>query len=126
MKNKVSFDFDQTLDNTEVQEYAKELLNKGFDVWICTSRLEPSKAPTHNWNDDLFLIAEKCGIKRDKIIFTNYEDKSVLLKDNGFIFHLDDDVIALSFIRTDTDIAPVSMYKNKLWREQCDNAIRQL
>lgn len=121
---KVSFDFDNTLSRSAVQKYAKELINRGFDVWICTSRLEPSKAPEPNWNDDLFEIADKVGIKRDNIIFCNYGVKAEFLKDKGFLFHIDDDNIELSFIRTDTNIKPVFLsYKN--WETVCENAINQ-
>jgi hypothetical protein len=38
---KVSFDFDYTLGHLrEVQEYATELISKGFDVHIVTSRFD--------------------------------------------------------------------------------------
>jgi restriction endonuclease Mrr len=37
-KYKISFDFDSTLDREDVQEFAKELVEKGHDVWITTSR----------------------------------------------------------------------------------------
>lgn len=121
---KVSFDFDSTLSRLDVQDYAKLLINKGVDVWICTSRLEPSKAPNKEWNDDLFLVADRLDIKRSNIIFCNYENKSVFLKDKGFLFHIDDDDIELSFIKTDTDVIPIYLSGNKQWREHCDNAIK--
>ena len=87
---KVSFDFDGTLSRTDVQIYAKSLIDNGIDVWICTSRLEPSKAHREDWNDDLFLVSDKLKIPREKIIFTNLTDKSQILKDHNFIWHLDD------------------------------------
>ena len=123
---KVSFDFDATLSRKDVQSYARSLIAKGFDVWICTSRLEPEKAPTKEWNDDLFLVADDLGIKRENIIFCNYETKAVLLKDKGFVFHIDDDNIELSFIRTDTDIKPIFLFGNKKWFVDCDNAIQNI
>lgn len=121
---KVSFDFDSTLSRIDVQEYAKKLINKGIDVWICTSRLEPSKAPNKEWNDDLFLVADNLCIKRSNIIFCNYENKSESLNGKGFSFHIDDDNIELSFIKTNTDVAPIYLFGNKQWREDCDNAIK--
>ena len=33
----VSFDFDSTLSRKDVQEYAKELLERGIDVWVVTT-----------------------------------------------------------------------------------------
>ena len=121
---KVSFDFDSTLSRIDVQEYAKTLIDKGIDVCICTSRLEPSKAPNKEWNDDLFLVADRLGIKRSNIIFCNYENKSIFLKDKGFLFHIDDDNIELSFIKTDTEVIPIYLSRNKQWREHCDNALK--
>jgi len=121
---KVSFDFDSTLSRIDVQEYAKTLIDKGIEVWICTSRLEPSKAPNKEWNDDLFLVADNLGIKRSNIIFCNYENKSVALNGKGFLFHIDDDNIELSFIKTDTDVTPIYLFGNKQWREHCDNALK--
>lgn len=118
---KVSFDFDSTLSTRPVQVYASNLIKRGFEVWIVTSRLEPSKAPRPNYNDDLFEIANLVGIKNIK--FTNFENKSEFLKDKGFIFHLDDDVIELSFVKTDTDVTPVSYFKNPNWKKECENAI---
>lgn len=121
---KVSFDFDSTLSRRDVQEYAKSLILIGVDVWICTSRLEPSKAPNKEWNDDLFMVANNIGIKRGNIIFCNYENKSIFLKDKGFLFHIDDDNVELSFIKTDTDVTPIYLFGNKNWREDCNNAIK--
>ena len=121
---KVSFDFDSTLSRIDVQEYAKTLIDDGLDVWICTSRLCPEKAPNNEWNDDIFLVADRLGIKRSNIIFCNYENKSVFLKDKGFLFHIDDDDVELSFIKTDTEVIPIYLSRNKQWREHCDNAIK--
>ena len=97
---KVSFDFDSTLSRPYIQKYAKELLEKGFEVWIVTSRTEDPPVwiiggnKIKQTNDDLFNIAEKIGIQRDNIIFTEYNPKSEFFKNNNdFIFHLDDDSI---------------------------------
>jgi len=121
---KVSFDFDSTLSRLDVQKYAKELVNRGFEVWICTSRLQPSKAPNKEWNDDLFIVADEVGINRENIIFCNYANKSELLKDEEFLFHIDDDNIELSFIRTDTKITPIFLFGNKNWISDCEKAIK--
>jgi len=43
MKKKISFDFDSTLDNEHIQIFAKELIQKGFNVYIVTSRPRESK-----------------------------------------------------------------------------------
>lgn len=120
---KVSFDFDATLSRTDVEKYAKELVDKGVEVWICTSRYSPENAPNKEWNDDLFQTALRVGIKKEHIIFTNYANKSEHLNNKGFKWHLDDDNIELSFIKTDTDLKPIFLFGNKYWRFDCEQAL---
>lgn len=120
---KVSFDFDSTLSEQKVQEYAKELISRGFEVWIVTSRMGFGKEPKVGWNDDLFLVAESVGIKKENIHFCCMADKSEFLNGKGFIFHIDDDNIELSFVKTDTDVTPIYLYKNKYWKYDCEQAI---
>ena len=80
MSKKVSFDFDGTLTEKIVQDYAKSLIKKGFEVYVCTFR-------TKEYNDklfkivdkstpanaDLYLLTDRLGIKRENIIFTEDE-----------------------------------------------------
>jgi hypothetical protein len=94
---KVSFDFDSTLSRKDVQSFAKDLVDSGHEVWIVTSRfddktiLERGFIHAKNQNKILFEVADRCGIKRENIKFTNMEPKSDFLKGKGFSFHLDDD-----------------------------------
>ena len=115
---KVSFDFDSTLSRTDVQEFAKTLIDDGLDVWICTSRLCPEKAPNNEWNDDLFKVANELGIPKSKVIFTNYEDKAEHLTDD-FIWHLDDDWIELDKINKQRKTVGVSVFGNSVWKQEC-------
>ena len=89
---KVSFDFDNTLSRTDIdiQDYVKELISRNIEVYICTCRLTCERSTIRNANEDLFLISEKLGIKRENIIFTNFENKSEYLKDKDVKFHIDD------------------------------------
>ena len=41
---KVSFDFDSTLSRKDVQSFAKELVDRGLEVWIVTSRFDDESA----------------------------------------------------------------------------------
>jgi hypothetical protein len=101
MKGKVSIDFDSTLDRSDVQQFAKKLINDGFEVWIVTSRtsLEYAKENldqssinrVEKSNLKLFMVADNLGIKREHIHFTNAQLKVEFLEDKNFIFHLDDD-----------------------------------
>lgn len=100
-KGKVSIDFDSTLDRSDVQRFAKKLINDGFEVWIVTSRtsLEYAKENldqlsinrVEKSNLKLFRVADNLGIKREHIHFTNHQLKVEFLEDKNYIFHLDDD-----------------------------------
>lgn len=120
---KVSFDFDSTLSRNDVEKYAKELIDRGIEVWICTSRCPCELAPNKTWNDDLFLVADRLGIQRDNIIFTNYANKSEHLHGKGFKWHIDDDNIELSFIKIDSDVKPIFIFGNKKWRNDCEDGL---
>ena len=122
--NKVSFDFDSTLSRDDVQRYAKVLIDRGVEVWVCTSRCTTENAPNKQWNDDLFKVSDGLGIPRERIIFTGYANKSEFLKDKGFKWHIDDDNIELSFIRSDTDIIPIFLFGNENWKEECEEAFK--
>lgn len=103
--NKVSFDFDSTLSRVDVQDYARSLSNRGFEVWICTSRFENCK--DYIWrkfeedcHKDLRKVATELSIPEERIIFTNMQDKWSKMEELGFepLFHLDDDYIELNGI----------------------------
>ena len=90
INKKISFDFDDTLEFQDLQDYAKELIGRGFEVHIVTSRYEntndyqwklPKKSENHS---DLYLVADKLGILDYNIHFTNMEDKWGFFKDKDF------------------------------------------
>lgn len=126
MKKKVSFDYDSTADTQEVEEFAKELVDRGFEVWIVTTRLDNSKAPSHNWNDDLFNTVMRCGIKFENIHFTNGADKWLFLKDKNFIFHIDDDSHEIDFIyKNIKETTGILYYYNDNWKKECIEALNK-
>ena len=130
LKNKVSFDFDNTLTRVDVQDFCKKMINLGADVYVCTFRtkeyndalfkiMDKSTPP----NADLFKVTDKLGIKRENIIFTEMGEKSEHLT-NDFIWHLDDDWTVHYDLRTNTKVPSIdvtkSAYKNKclrIWNE---------
>jgi hypothetical protein len=94
----VSFDFDKTLSRLDVQEYAKELIAKGVDVWIVTSRydeLHKHRYPNNPTLNDLWEVADLVGIPRHKVRFTCMESKALYLLYTNIIWHLDDDIVEL-------------------------------
>ena len=116
---KVSFDFDGTLSKNKVQQYAKMLIKEGVECWIVTSRMGFGKEPQPNWNDDLFEIAKEIGIPKEHIHFCCMDNKANFLNGKGFIWHLDDDLIELSFIKTDSDCKPISCFGNNTYLQEC-------
>ena len=132
---KVSFDFDGTLSREDVQEYAKELLGKGIDVWVCTSRAKNPKIKHGGIilepNKDLYEVTDSLGISRDKIIFT--EGKLKVENDEfhkqDFFFHLDDDGVELVEISYEAlyyqncKVVPISAYSE--YKKTCEELINE-
>lgn len=123
MKKKVSFDFDSTLTRLDVQDFCIDLIKKGFDIWIVTSRY----SDLESWkrfnlkesNKDLFRLAKKLGILESNINFTNMSNKSEFFENNNdFIFHLDDDSIEIEFISRDTQVKAI-LCKSNNWLNEC-------
>ena len=123
---KVSFDFDSTLSREDVQEFASELINLGFDVWVVTSRFSNEVGEKNNWpwiiknNQELYEACDKLNIPRKNIIFTSMIDKIEFLKDKGFLFHLDDDELELEFIEESGDSCQGVWVELKDWKEKCE------
>lgn len=123
MKRKVSFDFDSTLERADVQEFAKELISEGIEVWICTSRIGKPRESMHRSNNlDLFKVAKDLKIPKTRIIFTNKDDKYSYLHED-FLFHLDDDYYELDLIHRKTNVRAISCYGNNNWKNKCRYAL---
>jgi len=131
---KVSFDFDSTLDKTLVQDYAKSLINKGYDIWVITSRYPPGTNPLYSKrgimveidNSDLFEVTDKLGITRDKIIFTSHQLKSEVINDFHleFLFHLDDDWVEINHINSETTTRGISCFGTSGWKQKCNKLLK--
>lgn len=78
----ISFDFDNTLQNPEIQDVVTTFKREGNRVIIITSR------HAHHDNTDLFTIARRIGIT--EIFFTNGHSKVDQVVDNMVDIHFDD------------------------------------
>ena len=99
---KVSFDYDGTLARHDVQEVAKDLVERGiFDVCILTTRYSNPSKYKRLWegseagkqylldqHQELFDVAKKVGIT--EINFTEFEWKTKFVDKLGIDVHLDD------------------------------------
>ena len=131
MKQKVSFDFDGTLEFHDEQNYAKELVNRGIEVWIVTSRYEdtsnysfvvPERSKNHK---DLYDVAEKLNIPKERIHFTNMQYKSEFFKEQGkdFVWHLEDNALEIQLIKSlkalhNSTVQVIDAVYGGNWKEQ--------
>ena len=92
---KISFDFDSTLSETEMQELATKFLKSGAEIFVTTSRTDYQDGLEFS-NSDLFEVTDRIGIKRENITFTKYDDKYKFVKD--YDLHFDDDEVEMELI----------------------------
>lgn len=132
---KVSFDADGTLlQYPSVQAYAKELVQRGIEVWIVTRRYDSLERYTPEFNFKykildleaehkyLFTVADECGIKRENIKFMNMDDKWKYFKNSDFIWHLDDDSYEIKDINKHTKTKGISVVNN--WKHKCEKLLK--
>lgn len=127
----VSFDFDSTLTRKNVQEYAKELIFKGVDVWVVTSRYDELHMhkythanATNATNSDLWLIIDEIGIPRWKVRFTCMHSKSLYLLGTDVVWHLDDDFIELrEMSKAKCKTVGISVNGGN-WKQKCDRYLK--
>jgi hypothetical protein len=122
MKKKVSFDFDDCLDQEEVQLYCEELIERGIEVWVCTARMD-NEYGNPNWNDDLWFMCQKLGIPITNTILTNGNHKSLYLTDKDFIWHLDDMYSNIEDLGLRSDCEPILYVKWNNWKEKCNKLL---
>ena len=131
---KVSIDFDGTLERESVQTYARELVERGIEVWIVTSRFGDDERyksffqttiPVGLTNKDLFEIALELGIPKERVHFTDMDDKWPFLKywDN-FLWHLDDDWVENRDILKNTKTKAINSIGAN-WKSKCERLINK-
>lgn len=130
---KVSFDFDNTLSRKHIKEYAKELVDKGIEVWIVTSRFGDLEKYRDFFqttihvdltNQDIFDTAEEIGIPSDRIHFMDMENKWEFLKDMDFLWHIDDDWSENRMILKKTKTKAIDSMSSS-WRTKCERILKK-
>jgi len=118
MNLQVSFDFDGVLSIPSIEEFAKELIEEGINVWVTTSRYNEGS------NVDLLKVTERLGIPYSNIIFTARQEKSKFLDENDFIFHLDDEQYVITEILESGSLTtPIWKDDSINWKEMCREII---
>ncbi len=133
---KVSFDFDGTLATKHVQKYAKELVDKGYEVHLVTARYDSIEKYSKQFMLDygikdlekavayLYEVADEIGIQRDRIHFMNMMPKWLFFKDNkDFLWHLDDDRYELMEINGNTRTVGISCVGQNTWINKCNKLL---
>lgn len=130
----VSFDYDSTLSEAVVEEFAKQLVDEGHEVWIVTRRFDSVEKYTEEFmnsylipkerlaieHNSLFVTADRIGIPRDRIVFTNMLYKFGYFKDNpNFSWHLDDDLEEVGMMAEHCKVIPIRWINEPYWREIC-------
>ena len=134
---KLSFDADGTLlAKPYLQEYARELISRGFEVWIVTARYDSEERYTEDFKikynilsikDEhkyLFDVAERCGITTDHIKFMNMNLKSEFFIDRDFLWHLDDDQFECNDINKNTNTVAIQCNSSN-WKHKCERLIKK-
>lgn len=90
--SRISLDFDDTLSTQRGQDLARNLINRGYDVYVVTSRQKFASS-------GVYYITDKLGIPRDKVIFTEGRLKWKKLKELGISKHYDNNEDEVKAIR---------------------------
>ena len=132
---KVSFDFDDVLSIKYIQNYALELIERGIEVWVITSRFGDDKKykkfflTTTNvklTNKDLMEIINKLKITEERLVFTNMKDKyEYFQKYPDFLWHLDDDWIENDLINKNTKVIGINVFGNDTWIKETEKIINR-
>ncbi len=129
---KVSFDFDGTLnDRKDVYKYCEELLKDDrIEVHITTMRCNKLSDWNKNWftpsyYEEVYEVADKLGIKRENIHFTNGNEKDWFFKYNkDFIWHLDDDSETCRAVNR-CKVIGLCVFGNNTWERKCRKILEQ-
>jgi hypothetical protein len=125
---KVSFDFDGTLEFHHVQEYASELIKRGIEVWVVTTRWDENhkhKYPKNATLDDLWEVVDRLGIPRHRVRFTCMEWKATYLKGTNFVWHLDDNDEEFNVAKkTEGCTVPMIDAIGNTWIQKCERLLK--
>ena len=121
---KVSFDFDGTLEHKNVQQYAKQLIDDGIEVWVVTTRWDENhkhKYPQNATLDDLWKVVDELGIPRHHVRFTCMEWKYTYLNGTEFCWHLDDNISEIDEARKHGCNVKIIDVLQSDWQQDCND-----
>ena len=128
-KLRVSFDFDGCLEIDTITAYAKELVERGVEVWIVTSRVHELDYLGSNPNKDMYAIMKGIGIPKMHSVFLgqNTDKHQYFQHDEDFVWHLDDAWDDVEKINDKTKVKAISNFGNEVvgeWKTQCEALLK--
>jgi uncharacterized HAD superfamily protein len=97
---KVSYDFDGVLETKQGEASAKRMM-QNHDVYIITARNEKTMS------NNVYVVSDRLGIPRSRVIFTNGKDKWEAVKEYGIDVHYDNRTEQVDKIKKFTDAKAV-------------------
>ena len=94
-ENKVSIDYDDTLETDRGKELAKRLIAEGKTVYIVTRRQQSA-------SEEVYKAAEELGIPKSRVKFTNGSYKWETIKHYGIGTHYDNNAREIELINSKT------------------------
>ena len=92
---RISFDYDGVLSTDKGKEMALNAIKNNDEVWILTARKEYD-------NEAVYSTAEKLGIPKSRIVFTNGKDKWSFVMRHKIDEHIDNNQEQIDKIRKNT------------------------
>jgi len=92
---RISFDYDGVLSTNKGKEMALKAIKNNDEVWILTARNESD-------NEAVYSTAEKLGIPKSRIVFTNGKDKWSFVMRHKIDEHVDNNQEQIDKIRKNT------------------------
>lgn len=123
---KVSFDFDGTLEQFAVQQYAETLIKRGIEVWVVTTRYDENHKHRYYPGaslDDLWEVVDRLGIPRWRVRFTCMQWKATYLTDTKFVWHLDDNPEEFSIAKQSGCEVPMISVDSDVWMNECEKLL---
>lgn len=133
----VSFDFDDTLTKSHIQEYAKYLVDRGENVFVITTRydflhshlydedIKSMVSTLEELNLDLWMITDKIGIPRERVFFTNMQNKSKFIKDTKLVWHLDNNIYELYEMKKEKCKTIGISTHSSSWKNKCERILKK-
>lgn len=116
-ENKVSIDFDDTLETDRGKELAKRLMSEGKTVYIITRRQQSA-------SEEVYKVADELGIPRSRVKFTNGSYKWETIKHYGIGTHYDNNSREIELVNSKTTAKGIKFAFEETYNDYPSSAIK--